>query len=473
MDMGDAVPVPVAKKRKTALRCGLGTQVWLPANAVVKKHPGQKRNVQKLFPHNQHLGKWLVGKTVGQEKVTTGTKSTWHWDVRLVGLDDTLRFQRSSLELQAQDPSVVHGNIRDLLETAAPAGLAAAADAAGIADDGSEDEGGRVAAVPGALSVGMEVFAPVVVVVKHNPDTEIHMRTNLFEGLAIPADKYLRGRAVQFEHTDPDGHDMWTVWFPSLKEFRTLVPKSNLVRQRPGVSRDTDILGALIDLPPDTELPGGPAAVNETEQWDTEDKVLVNIEKQKRQIIWNFHPPLDRPKLGRTEMDPDYLPAGLDYRFSTELVDLALRFKNAHAPAVRRLCLRELFIEMLPLDIKDMAQKLNDLQNDGNGVDGWVDLTADELLDVLLILVRSTSLGGALCLGSQVLFAVSRPGWALTPGPIQSRMLSHLVHVACRSPPLATEATTSIGISVRVPWASSNLRWIAASSSSRRDSRRS
>ena len=71
--MGDALPVPVAEKRKRALRCGLGTQVWLPANAVVKKHPGQKRNVQKLFPHNQHLGKWLVGKTVGQEKVTTNS----------------------------------------------------------------------------------------------------------------------------------------------------------------------------------------------------------------------------------------------------------------------------------------------------------------------------------------------------------------------------------------------------------------
>ena len=81
-----------------------------------------------------------------------------------------------------------------------------------------------------------------------------------------------------------------------------------------------------------------------------------------------------------------WVEEGKDFEFSSEINGMVKAAMDKFGPD-QGAALRTLFVELLPGDIEVFSNSLNSYMQDFIGNDDWDELSGDELLDVILVLV--------------------------------------------------------------------------------------
>ena len=165
----------------------------------------------------------------------------------------------SMIQRTPPDANVTFGHVRDLLPEHNALGGKAVAHGSDSDEDGDAD-----APRPGEFCEGRIVWASMATVLVHNP-VIIQEAQELSGGTSVSADMWLVGRCVSLEFRDSDAKEFWTVWFPTLPGHRTMVPRSEMLRDRPSVPAAA-IIGDLETLP--YLEPAAGAAADEEQKLD-------------------------------------------------------------------------------------------------------------------------------------------------------------------------------------------------------------
>ena len=123
----------------------------------------------------------------------------------------------------------------------------------------------------------------------------------------------------------------------------------------------------------------------QTSQAHTVRQLLARVSRATADPV-QVHKEGDRPSLARPSANPDYIEEGKDFEFSSEITGMVKAAMDKFGPD-QGAALRTLFVELLPGDIEVFSNSLNSYMQDFIGNDDWDELSGDELLDVILVLV--------------------------------------------------------------------------------------